>query len=74
MNEGDTFYLYTDGYCDQFGGDSDDKYLDSNFESLLVKIQDQSMSEQSKTIETEIETWRGKNPQIDDMLVIGIRI
>jgi hypothetical protein len=32
------------------------------------------MAEQAKTIETEIETWRGKNPQIDDMLVIGIRV
>ncbi|MBP7808944.1 MAG: SpoIIE family protein phosphatase [Bacteroidia bacterium] len=70
---GDTFYLYTDGYCDQFGGADDDKYLDSNFEALLLKIQNQNMTDQSKTIETEIETWRGKNPQIDDMLVIGIR-
>lgn len=74
VNDGDTFYLYTDGYCDQFGGDNDDKYLDSSFEKLLVSIQDKSMAEQSKIIETEIETWRGKNPQIDDMLVIGIRL
>jgi ligand-binding sensor domain-containing protein/serine phosphatase RsbU (regulator of sigma subunit) len=74
LQEGDTFYLYTDGYCDQFGGDRDDKYLDSNFENLLLKIQGQNMAEQSKIIETEIETWRGKTPQIDDMLVIGVRI
>jgi ligand-binding sensor domain-containing protein/serine phosphatase RsbU (regulator of sigma subunit) len=74
LTPGDTFYLYTDGYCDQFGGADDDKYLDSNFEALLLKIQNQNMAEQAKTIETEIETWRGKNPQIDDMLVIGIRV
>ncbi len=74
LQEGDTFYLYTDGYCDQFGGEHDDKYLDSNFEALLVRIQTQSMSAQSQIIENEIETWRGKTPQIDDMLVIGIRV
>ncbi len=74
IKEGDTFYMYTDGYCDQFGGENDDKYLDSTFESLLVTIQNQNMAEQSVTIEKEIERWRGKSPQIDDMLVIGIRI
>ena len=74
LKAGDTFYLYTDGYCDQFGGTADDKYLDSNFEALLLKIQNQNMAEQAVTIETEIEVWRGKHPQIDDMLVIGIRV
>lgn len=73
LQEGDTFYLYTDGYCDQFGGPEDDKYLDSNFESLLLKIQSQPMAEQAKTIESEIEAWRDKHPQIDDMLVVGVR-
>ena len=74
LQEGDTFYLYTDGYCDQFGGENDDKYLDSNFEALLLKIQNQNMSQQVVTIEHEIEMWSGKHPQIDDMLVIGIRL
>ncbi|MBK7667841.1 MAG: SpoIIE family protein phosphatase [Sphingobacteriaceae bacterium] len=74
LKAGDTFYLYTDGYCDQFGGAEDDKYLDSNFEALLLKIQNESMAEQAKTIEAVIESWRGKQAQIDDMLVIGIRV
>lgn len=73
LRDGDTFYLYTDGYCDQFGGPNEDKYLDSTFENFLVKIQNQTMSQQAITIENEIEAWRGKQPQIDDMLVIGIR-
>lgn len=73
LKEGDTFYLYTDGYCDQFGGEEDEKFLDSNFETMLIKIQDQNMQSQAATIEREMEKWRGKNPQIDDMLVIGIR-
>lgn len=74
LQEGDTFYLYTDGYCDQFGGPDDEKFLDSNFESMLVKIQNQNMLAQGITIEREMEKWRGRHTQIDDMLVIGIRI
>jgi serine phosphatase RsbU (regulator of sigma subunit)/streptogramin lyase len=74
IKEGDTFYLYTDGYCDQFGGNEDEKYLDSNFEKFLSRIQLQNMQSQLASVSKEIENWRGKNPQIDDMLVIGIRL
>ena len=70
---GDTFYIFTDGYCDQFGGEEDNKYLDDNFEKLLLKIQNQTMPEQAISIEAEINAWKGNGPQIDDMLVIGIR-
>lgn len=73
LEPGDTFYLYTDGYCDQFGGAEGDKFFDVNFEKLLVAIKDKAMSEQSALLEAEIEKWRGTHPQIDDMLVIGIR-
>ncbi|HLC83442.1 MAG TPA: SpoIIE family protein phosphatase, partial [Bacteroidia bacterium] len=71
--EGDTFYIFTDGYCDQFGGEEDNKYLDDNFEKLLLKIQNQTMPEQAVCIENEINVWKGNGPQIDDMLVIGVR-
>ncbi|MFL5765739.1 MAG: two-component regulator propeller domain-containing protein [Bacteroidia bacterium] len=73
VQKGDTFYIFTDGYCDQFGGKDDDKYLDENFEKLLLKIQDRDMKEQAAYIEKEINDWKGDHPQIDDMLVIGIR-
>jgi serine phosphatase RsbU (regulator of sigma subunit) len=74
LQSGDTFYILTDGYCDQFGGAEDDKYLDSNFESFLLKIQSQKMSEQAMSLEKEMNDWKGDRPQIDDMLVIGVRI
>ncbi len=73
LQKNDTFYILTDGYCDQFGGPNDDKFLSSNFEKLLLTIQDKPMNEQSKIIESEMEKWRGEHPQIDDMLVIGMR-
>jgi len=69
----DSFYIFTDGYCDQFGGVDDDKFLDSNFEKLLLRIQSQKMNEQVKTLETEIEDWKGNRQQLDDILVIGIK-
>jgi ligand-binding sensor domain-containing protein/serine phosphatase RsbU (regulator of sigma subunit) len=73
IRKNDTFYIFTDGYCDQFGGEQEDKYLDDNFEKFLLRIQDQKMADQAMSLEKEINDWRGNCPQIDDMLVIGIR-
>ncbi len=74
LESGDVFYIYTDGYCDQFGGAENKKYLEGNFEELLLKIHKEPMDKQCKLIELEIEKWMGSQAQIDDMLVIGIRI
>lgn len=73
LSHGDTFYIYTDGYADQFGGPDDEKYLDSNFEKLLMDIQSKDIREQAEVLETEIEKWKAGRSQIDDILVIGIR-
>ncbi len=73
LSPGDTFYIFTDGYCDQFGGNEDDKYLECNFQNLLLKIREQKMSEQLVSIEAELESWKGNRGQLDDILVIGIR-
>ena len=73
LTKGDTFYIFTDGYCDQFGGKDDDKFLESNFEKLLLEIKDKEMTEQSSILETTIDKWKGKTPQLDDILVIGLR-
>ncbi len=70
----DTFYIFTDGYCDQFGGAEDEKYLDSNFENFLLKIQGQKMPEQLISLDNEMTAWKGQHQQIDDMLVIGVRV
>ena len=76
LNIGDTIYLCSDGYTDQFGGMNHEKYKSSRFMSFLQSIQEFSMSEQSDKLDREIESWREQNneEQTDDILVIGIKI
>ena len=74
LNKGDTFYLFSDGFLDQKGGSENKKFMSKNFKNLLLKIQDRSMSDQKILIENKMAEWMGDNPQIDDILVIGVRI
>jgi len=76
LNTGDTIYLCSDGYTDQFGGKNHKKYLSSRFISFLLSIQEYSLPEQNDKLFEEIEKWREENDeeQTDDILVIGIRI
>lgn len=73
---GDTIYLCSDGYADQFGGPLHKKYQRTRFKSLLLSIQALTMTEQSDILYEEIEKWREENEedQTDDILVIGVRI
>jgi ligand-binding sensor domain-containing protein/serine phosphatase RsbU (regulator of sigma subunit) len=73
-NKGDMIYLFTDGYADQFGGPKGRKYKFQKFRDFLVSIHKKSMEDQKKMLDTEIENWRGNMPQIDDILVMGIKI
>jgi serine phosphatase RsbU (regulator of sigma subunit) len=76
LSIGDTIYLSTDGYPDQFGGKRHKKYQTGRFKNFLLSITEYSMSEQSDKIYEEIEQWREENNEVqtDDILVIGIRI
>lgn len=74
LEQGDLFYIYTDGYCDQFGGDKNQKYMEGKFEEFLLKIHHEPMDKQCELVEKEIETWMHSKMQIDDMLVIGVKI
>jgi serine phosphatase RsbU (regulator of sigma subunit) len=76
LRTGDTIYLCSDGYIDQFGGKNHKKFLAARFKSLLQGISSQSMPEQGDLLFEEIEHWRDENheDQTDDILVIGIRI
>jgi serine phosphatase RsbU (regulator of sigma subunit) len=74
LQKGDTFYLFTDGYADQFGGPNVKKLMTKKFKDILVSIQDKSMPEQQKHLDRFIEDWRGDTEQVDDILVIGVRV
>lgn len=74
INAGDALYIFSDGYISQFGGDNDRKFNSKAFRQLLLNIHSKSMNEQKEIIESTMLNWMGKNEQMDDMLVIGIRI
>jgi len=73
IEKGMTMYLFTDGYMDQFGGEKNKKYNTSNFKKLLLEIQAFDVYNQKKAIGNAITEWRGKNRQVDDILVIGVK-
>jgi len=72
--EGDVFYLFTDGYIDQFGGENNKKFLISNLKKLLINNHKQDMTTQKQLIEITINNWQSNHKQIDDMLIIGVKM
>jgi len=74
LKKGDSIYIFSDGYVDQFGGERGKKFKSKTFRSLLLSIQDKSMEEQKELTDKAFETWRGNLEQIDDVCVIGVRI
>ena len=74
LEKGDTVYIFSDGYPDQFGGEKGKKYKSGNFKKFLLSIQEDSMEKQLTLLIEEFEKWRGSMEQIDDVCVIGLRI
>jgi serine phosphatase RsbU (regulator of sigma subunit) len=74
IKKGDTIYMFSDGFTDQFGGPEGTKYKKSNLKKLLYEIYFRPMTEQKIIIEKEFERWKGKVDQIDDITIIGVRI
>jgi len=72
--EDDFIYLFTDGFPDQFGGPDRKRYTYQRFREFLLTIHNESPENQKLLLENEIETWRGDYNQIDDMLVMGVKI
>ncbi|TAE68814.1 MAG: PAS domain S-box protein [Bacteroidetes bacterium] len=73
LEEGDTIYIFSDGYHDQFGGDENKKYMTKQFKEYLGKIQGYSLETQKGLLEQEFLNWKGDRKQMDDILVIGLR-
>ncbi|HXB12944.1 MAG TPA: SpoIIE family protein phosphatase, partial [Bacteroidia bacterium] len=74
LQKGDTLYLFTDGYADQFGGDKGKKFKYKQFQEKLLAISNQPLAEQKNILEKALEDWKGNLEQVDDVLVIGIRV
>ena len=74
LQEHDSLYMFSDGYADQFGGKRDKKFLIKNLKKLLLNISKKSVSEQKKIIYKRFKEWKGAGSQIDDIIVMGIRI
>jgi serine phosphatase RsbU (regulator of sigma subunit) len=74
LSKGDTVYLFSDGYSDQFGGANGKKLKSRKFMELLLSIQDRPMSEHRQILDEAFEKWRGDMEQIDDVCVIGVRV
>lgn len=71
--EGDKFYIFSDGYADQFGGEKNKKYMTKRFRNFLSSIADISMDKQGTHLENELRSWQKENEQVDDVLVIGFQ-
>lgn len=74
LKKGDCFYLFSDGFADQFGGQDNKKFKTSRFQELLLSINAKPMAEQLNSITQAFKNWQGKNEQVDDVLVMGIRV
>jgi serine phosphatase RsbU (regulator of sigma subunit) len=71
---GDTFYIFSDGFIDQKGGPDQKKFMSKKFKKLLLEIHDEPMFEQKNKLEQALVEWMGDQTQIDDILVVGVRV
>ncbi len=74
FEQGDMFYLYSDGYPDQFGGENGQKYLQKNFIQYLRQIQQLPLYQQKYLLLKNFDTWKAHFEQTDDVLVLGMRV
>ncbi len=74
LEKGISYYMFSDGYIDQFGGPKSRKFMKKSFKRLLLELQDYPMDRQKEMLDENLKNWMGCIPQIDDILVMGIRI
>lgn len=71
---GTQFYLFTDGYADQFGGEKGKKYKYKQLQNLLTSLSLLDMKSQKEKLENDFEAWKGHLEQVDDVCIIGIKL
>jgi serine phosphatase RsbU (regulator of sigma subunit) len=74
LKKGDTIYIFTDGYVDQFGGEKGKKLKSKAFKTLLLSVVKNPIEEQKDLLDHFFEDWKGELEQIDDICIIGVRI
>ena len=73
LQKGDAFYIFSDGYADQFGGPKQRKFMSMQLRETLVAMAGMPMLQQGERLNKIFEEWRGDSPQIDDVTLIGVR-
>ena len=74
LETGDSVYMTSDGYPDQFGGAEGKKYMTKNLKKLILSIRNKDIPEQESIIKNTINTWMQGYEQVDDLLFIGIKM
>lgn len=74
FKEGNQLFMFTDGYMDQFGGESNKKLNKSKFKQLIHSLSQDSLTEAKTKFEDYLKNWMGHNPQVDDILIIGAQL
>ena len=74
LEKGDMLYMFSDGYADQFGGTRGKKFMVKHLLELLREVETLPLSEQAAKLEQAFDTWKESYAQVDDVLVVGIRV
>jgi serine phosphatase RsbU (regulator of sigma subunit) len=74
LNPGDTMYLFSDGFADQFGGANHKKFMYKNMKKLLIQVHPLTMEKQKEFLINHFLEWRGALEQLDDVCIVGIRV
>jgi serine phosphatase RsbU (regulator of sigma subunit) len=74
LQENDSIYLFTDGFADQFGGKEGKKFMSKRLKEILIANYSLPMTNQESLLEKSLNDWKGNIEQVDDVLVIGVKI
>ncbi|NQV52476.1 MAG: tetratricopeptide repeat protein [Flavobacteriales bacterium] len=74
VQSGDSVYIFSDGFVDQFGGENGKKYKSVKFKAFLKELSNSPLVDQKTLLDREFETWKSDQEQIDDVCVIGLKI